>query len=60
MPRWTKQQLETMCTSKQAYPSLKDATTVKNHRERKGMKKGTLRIYHCPNCKKYHISHKHY
>lgn len=46
-----------MCTSKRTYDTLKDARTMRNHMERYNHKKGELRVYECPICSKYHLTH---
>lgn len=46
-----------MCGSKNRYATLKDARTMLNHKEKYHLKKGTLRIYECPICNGYHLTH---
>ena len=47
-----------MCKVKTSYDSKKDALTAKNHAERKRLGKNKLRIYNCPICNKWHLTHK--
>ena len=52
--------VERMCSSKKQYKTLKDARTMKNNKERHRYKKGGLRIYQCPICEFYHLTHSVY
>ena len=47
-----------MCRSKNRYATLKEARSMRNHKERYHHKKGELRIYQCPLCNGYHLTHK--
>ena len=46
-----------MCGSKNRYASLKEARTMRNRKEKYHYKKGQLRIYQCPVCAGYHLTH---
>lgn len=57
MRQFDDEQIERMCGRKKSYSKLKLARTVKNKLERYGHKKNSLRIYLCPICSEYHITH---
>lgn len=56
MSTWD-QTAQRMCKSKNRYGTLKEARTMRNHKERYHRKKGSLRIYQCPICQGYHLTH---
>lgn len=49
-----------MCKAKKSYEDKKTALTAKNWREKHDhdIKPGSLRIYNCPICKKWHMTSK--
>jgi hypothetical protein len=55
MGEWDKT-ADRMCKSKNRY-TLKEARTMRNRKERYRYKKGELRIYQCPICDGYHLTH---
>lgn len=57
MRKFDDDQVERMCGKKISYSTKKIALTVKNKREKHRYKNGSLRIYCCPICQGYHITH---